>query len=178
MLCRPRRKGAFRKHFQPSHFRSGEWLRDIRLVRHHILPNVKPQLTRNVRTSGQHNSQTNKAPTCKSANDGCWWWWYKVTAMHAPTSVSTTAHLHAMPISRPDISHCATASYVVIRHWEVTARSKRLFFRFSRFVLIFLIFLLTWRELAWVSWSVRRGRARSCEYVVLRMDCTNAQRPR
>ena len=29
----------------------------------------------------------------------------------------------------------------------------------------FLIFLLTWRELAWVSWSVRRGRARSCEYV-------------
>ena len=29
----------------------------------------------------------------------------------------------------------------------------------------FLIFLLTWREHAWVSWSVRRGRARSCEYV-------------
>jgi hypothetical protein len=24
---------------------------------------------------------------------------------------------------------------------------------------------MTWRELAWVSWSVRRGRARSCEYV-------------
>ena len=32
----------------------------------------------------------------------------------------------------------------------------------------FLIFLLTWRELAWDSWSVRRGRAgraRSCESV-------------
>ncbi len=43
------------------------------------------------------------------------------------------------------------------------------------FVLIFLNFLLTWREHAWVSWSIRRGRARSCEYVV-RMDCTIAQR--
>ena len=34
-----------------------------------------------------------------------------------------------------------------------------------------------WHEHAWVSWRVRRGRARSCEYVV-RMDCTIAQRPR
>ncbi len=37
--------------------------------------------------------------------------------------------------------------------------------------------LLTWREHAWVSWSVRRGRARELVRVV-RMDCTIAQRPR
>ena len=40
----------------------------------------------------------------------------------------------------------------------------------------FLIFLLTWREHAWVSWSVRRGRARSCEYVWIAQSHT--ERPR
>ncbi len=64
----------------------------------------------------------------------------------------------------------------LIRHWEVTARVQKAFF-FVFLDLIFFIFLLTWREHAWVSWSVRRGRARSCKYVV-RMDCTIAQRPR
>ena len=60
-----------------------------------------------------------------------------------------------------------------IRHWEVTARVQKAFLSFFWICLIFLIFLLTWREHAWVSWSVRRGRARSCECVV-RMDSTIA----
>jgi hypothetical protein len=47
----------------------------------------------------------------------------------------------------------------------VTARVHKAFLSFFWICLIFLIFLLTWRELAWVSWSVRRGRARLCEYV-------------
>jgi hypothetical protein len=44
-------------------------------------------------------------------------------------------------------------------------QGRKAFLSFFWICLIFLIFLLTWRELAWVSWSVRRGRARSCEYV-------------
>jgi hypothetical protein len=54
---------------------------------------------------------------------------------------------------------------LIIRHWEVTARVHKAFLFGFLDLFDFLIFLLTWRELAWVSWSVRRGRARSCEYV-------------
>jgi hypothetical protein len=54
---------------------------------------------------------------------------------------------------------------LLIRHWEVTARVQKAFLSVFWICLIFLIFLLTLREHAWVSWSVRRGRARSCEYV-------------
>jgi hypothetical protein len=56
-----------------------------------------------------------------------------------------------------------------IRHWEVTARVQKAFLSFFSICLTFFNFLLTWREHAWVSWSVRRGayrgRASSCEYV-------------
>ena len=51
-----------------------------------------------------------------------------------------------------------------IRHWEVTARVQKAFLSFFSICFDFLNFWLTWREHAWVSWSVRRGRARSCEH--------------
>ena len=51
----------------------------------------------------------------------------------------------------------------LIRHWEVTARVHKAFLSFFWICLFFGIFLLTWREHAWVSWSVRRDRASSCE---------------
>ena len=60
---------------------------------------------------------------------------------------------------------------LIIRHWEVTARVQKAFLSFFSICFdFFLKFLLTWREHAWVSWSVRRDRARSCdsEYVLHR----------
>ena len=71
---------------------------------------------------------------------------------------------HAIDPSEP----VAAIGFPQIRHWEVTGRVQKAFLSFFSvfwICLIFLIFLLTWRELAWVSWSVRRDRARSCEYV-------------
>ena len=49
-----------------------------------------------------------------------------------------------------------------IRHWEVTARVDKAFLSFFWICLIFLIFLLTWREHAWglgAFVEVVRGRA-------------------
>ena len=81
--------------------------------------------------------------------------------MYAKYGLSSNALIEVeASLSRGDVH-----LYHLIRHWEVTARVQKAFLSFFWICLIFLIFLLTWREHAWVSWSVRRGRARSCEYV-------------
>jgi hypothetical protein len=56
-----------------------------------------------------------------------------------------------------------------IRHWEVTARVQKAFLSFFSICFwICLVFFDLFADLARAclgSWSVRRGRARSCEYV-------------
>jgi hypothetical protein len=68
----------------------------------------------------------------------------------------------------PPNSQCRfRALRAAIRHWEVTARVQKAFRSFFSICFdFFLNFLLTWREHAWVSWSVRRGT--SCEVVRVR----------
>ena len=80
------------------------------------------------------------------------------------TPPHTILHLH--PQATTFLSPPGGIYLILIRHWEVTARVQKDFLSFSRvfwiFCLLFLIFLLTWREhfgLLGASVEVVRGRA-------------------
>ena len=52
-----------------------------------------------------------------------------------------------------------------MRHWEVTARVHKAFLSFFSIWLIFFDLFADLARACLGSWSVRRGRASSCEYV-------------
>ncbi len=72
---------------------------------------------------------------------------------------------------------CATSrNRRTIRHWEVTARVQKIFLSFFWICLIFYLFADLARACLG-SWSVRRGRARSCEYVWIAQSHTARAAP-
>ena len=116
---------------------------------------------------GPPSSKESKSPRCNGQHSGC-----RRRRPMLPYMLPLRQPSLLLLLGWPQVP-LVKHKVVYIRHWEVTARVHK---AFLSFFWICLIFLLTWHEHAWVSWSVRRGRARSCEYVWIAQSHT--ERPR